>query len=237
MNLYLDFCDFDETYSRGPTALNGASGRVRSKVPETLGWPQWPTPDDEDILVFARIVAKYSRFLHRDIVKALVADNTEQQQHWSDMLHERATDPQSYLWDHFLYFSRVSDDMREAMRSAVFAKGKNPVRTQFPKPWNWTTTPSRNSSGLSSSDASISKTKDQTDLLSPPRRSQEIQKSRVCGIRGFGRKYAKQMPVRTLHQRNEYRLYCREHNPADRFRRSASQSSTAPGRFPLRRVL
>ena len=62
-------------------------------------WPVWPQPNDEDLLDLARAAAPFVRFLHPDIVGAVVEDNRRMRAEWSSRLEARRIDPVIYLWE------------------------------------------------------------------------------------------------------------------------------------------
>jgi hypothetical protein len=61
-------------------------------------WPEWEIPSTADLLQLAKIAIPYIRFLHPDIVLAVVEDNEHRREEWSDRLQKRGIDPTLYLW-------------------------------------------------------------------------------------------------------------------------------------------
>ena len=62
-------------------------------------WPEWPLPDKEAQLTLARALTSFIRFLHPDIVKAVVDDNESHRNEWSGKLRDVGIDPVIYLWE------------------------------------------------------------------------------------------------------------------------------------------
>lgn len=62
-------------------------------------WPEWEVPENNDLLELAKITVPYVRFLHPDIVLALVEDNECRRKAWSARLADRGVDPSLYLWE------------------------------------------------------------------------------------------------------------------------------------------
>lgn len=70
----------------------------RKSVARESSWPEWEAPNDEIVLELARITTKFFRFLHPDIVQAVVEDNELHRMDWSPRLAEHQVDPEAYLW-------------------------------------------------------------------------------------------------------------------------------------------
>ncbi len=75
-----------------------ASDRVAKSATRVSSWPEWETPHNEIVLELARITTKFFRFLHPDIVQAIVEDNEMYRISWSALLAEHQVDPEAYLW-------------------------------------------------------------------------------------------------------------------------------------------
>lgn len=67
-------------------------------APRSADWPTWAEPSAAESLHLAKVLAPYVRFLHPDIVRALVVDNEKMRTKWRDGLHARGVDPDVYLW-------------------------------------------------------------------------------------------------------------------------------------------
>lgn len=81
------------------------NGALITSAPPPIGpepgaseWPKWDEPSDAESLQLAKVLAPYVRFLHPDIVRALVVDNEKMRTKWRDGLHARGVDPDVYLW-------------------------------------------------------------------------------------------------------------------------------------------
>ena len=62
-------------------------------------WPEWNLPSKGDLLQLARITIPYVRFLHPDIVRAIVEDNEYHRETWAARLQEHDIDPSLYMWE------------------------------------------------------------------------------------------------------------------------------------------
>ncbi len=69
--------------------------KKRAAVP----WPVWPQPNEAEVLQLARIAMRYVRFLHPDIVAAIVDDNERHREKWRAGLAARDIQPDAYLWE------------------------------------------------------------------------------------------------------------------------------------------
>ncbi len=69
------------------------------RAPASSAWPEWVSPTKSDLLQLARITVPYVRFLHPDIVRAIVEDNEHHRPSWETRLRERCIDPAIYLWE------------------------------------------------------------------------------------------------------------------------------------------
>jgi len=79
------------------TPLQGAPMSQRASAP--AAWPEWGQPSKGDLLQLARITIPFIRFLHPDIVRAIVEDNEQHHDDWQTRLQERGIDPALYLWE------------------------------------------------------------------------------------------------------------------------------------------
>jgi len=62
-------------------------------------WPAWPQPSEADVLQLARVAIPLVRYLHPDIVRAVIEDTAQHREDWSRALLARGIDPEIYLWD------------------------------------------------------------------------------------------------------------------------------------------
>ena len=90
--LYRDF--LDSAGSNRPKAVRPPP----PPTPKLSAWPQWDEPSEAEALQLARVLAPYVRFLHPEIVRALVDDNESRRPAWCDGLRARGIDPEAYLW-------------------------------------------------------------------------------------------------------------------------------------------
>lgn len=97
INLYLQFCiawpagtvqpDFTRTDQR------------RSIKKGRSSWPEWSKPTEAEILDLAKLTTRYFRFLHPDIVQAIVADNEANKNEWVEGLEKHGLTSEAYLWE------------------------------------------------------------------------------------------------------------------------------------------
>lgn len=66
--------------------------------PKSSGWPEWPQLQSNDELALAKTVARFSRFLQPDIVRAVVEDNDRMRVDWWERLEQHGINPAPYLW-------------------------------------------------------------------------------------------------------------------------------------------
>lgn len=62
-------------------------------------WPQWEAPSEDDSLLLASVLARHARFLHPDIVRAIVEDNKRHAPRWRHELNARGVPADAYLWE------------------------------------------------------------------------------------------------------------------------------------------
>ena len=71
--------------------------RPSTRAPAT-DWPNWPQPEEADILKLAHTTTPLVKFLHPDIVDAVVKNNRHHLPNWRSRLAEVDIDPDIYLW-------------------------------------------------------------------------------------------------------------------------------------------
>ncbi len=113
LRLYMEFSASQRTRS-GPVssasaapAASTASAAVdppathsrTSRTTGTADWPTWETPGADAILTLARMTTPYVRFLHPDIVAAIVEDTEYHRATWSAALQQHGISPDTYLWE------------------------------------------------------------------------------------------------------------------------------------------
>ena len=72
---------------------------VRPAQRQGAGWPDWPTPSDEDLRELAQAMTPFVRFLDPGIVYAVTEDNRRMKADWSSRLEALGIDPAIYLWE------------------------------------------------------------------------------------------------------------------------------------------
>ncbi len=98
VTLYKQFRTGSERLVTRPTELPPQRpGRMARSRP--AGWPAWPQPSEADVLQLARVAIPLVRYLHPDIVRAVVEDTAQHREDWSRALVARGIDPEIYLWD------------------------------------------------------------------------------------------------------------------------------------------
>ena len=82
-----------------PKAPRASSRPEPSKRKPGTAWPDWPQPDENDVLQLAKVITPLVRFLHPQIVQRIVDDNSVNQGAWSAELQRLSIDPDIYLWE------------------------------------------------------------------------------------------------------------------------------------------
>lgn len=62
-------------------------------------WELWNEPSEEELLIAAKIITKYAKFLNPDIIEAITEDNNIHRNNWISKLIEKNIDPDIYLWE------------------------------------------------------------------------------------------------------------------------------------------
>ena len=70
-----------------------------SRAVGTASWPAWEAPSANAILTLARTTTPYLRFLHPDIIQAVVEDTEQHRTAWSAALQQHGIPPATYLWE------------------------------------------------------------------------------------------------------------------------------------------
>ena len=96
-NCYLSFRQHDRRDRRSKSYSHTISARSSTRAPAT-GWPNWPQPEEADILKLAHTITPLVKFLHPDIVDAVVRNNRHHLSNWRSRLAEVDIDPDIYLW-------------------------------------------------------------------------------------------------------------------------------------------
>ena len=77
-----------------PVSVSSTLSR-RSKA----SWPSWPEPSEDAMVGVAHAATPLVRFLHPEVIAAVVTDNRRMSCEWSRRLKELNVDPDAYLWD------------------------------------------------------------------------------------------------------------------------------------------
>lgn len=101
--LYFEFCSAWPAGQVAPAVgetplVPAGNAPTRRRGSGRAAWPTWPEPNDDDLLALARAVARHARFLHPDVVAAIVEDNERHREDWTKQLAARGVDAAGYLW-------------------------------------------------------------------------------------------------------------------------------------------
>lgn len=95
--LYMDFRNGVE-----PSLVSqnsSLSGYNRQKTKKTkYEWPEWTGPSDDDLYELVKLNARFAKFLHPEIVQAMMEDNNKNWAIWRANLKLKKIDPDIYLW-------------------------------------------------------------------------------------------------------------------------------------------
>jgi len=96
--LYRHFCMFQLSEPQSVESPRSYLKRPRVRKEGTANWPNWPQPTEQETLALAKVVTRYVRFLHPDIIAAVVTNNELYRTDWSAKLTALDIDATSYLW-------------------------------------------------------------------------------------------------------------------------------------------
>jgi hypothetical protein len=99
LNLYIQFCEAPALGEGSHPLLVPAERRPAKPRQPTSLWPDWSVPTESEIIQLARLTVPHVRFLHSEIVHAVVEDNERRRADWAAGLSQRGVDPQAYLWE------------------------------------------------------------------------------------------------------------------------------------------
>lgn len=69
------------------------------RVNNSGNWPEWDIPNADIILKMTKMITPFIRFLHPDIIEAIVSNNEKNKSLWCDKLRNRGINPYFYLWE------------------------------------------------------------------------------------------------------------------------------------------
>lgn len=104
IGLYQQFREYvkkNGTVSTSSASINKTSHQTSKnhiKRPASP-WPEWPLPTEDTLLALAKKLTPFVRFLHPDIVAAVVDSNESHRQSWASQLRSSGIDPDIYLWE------------------------------------------------------------------------------------------------------------------------------------------
>ena len=90
---------FRQSAGYRPKTPRASSRPEPSKLTPNDGWPEWPQPDENDVLQLAAVITPLVRFLHPQIVERVVGDNSLNRGAWSVELQRRGINPDIYFWE------------------------------------------------------------------------------------------------------------------------------------------
>ena len=106
LRLYIQFRQDPLAPTQGPfgqirntRTVKPAAVRSSRGLRPTTHWPNWEQAGDTDILQLARVLTPLVRFLHPDVVAAVVDDNRERLADWRTKFEQIGVEPDIYLWD------------------------------------------------------------------------------------------------------------------------------------------
>ncbi len=90
---------FRQSAGHRPETRRASSRPEPSRRKPGTAWPDWPQPDENDVLQLATVITPLVRFLHPQIVQRIVDDNGLNRSAWSTELERLGIDPDIYLWE------------------------------------------------------------------------------------------------------------------------------------------
>lgn len=109
--------------------LGRPASAVKILRPGSSEWPEWSLPSHDEQLRLAEMAVPYVRFLHPEIVQAVVEDNERHRERWAAAFAERDIDPSLYLWHHS---SCAFPGIRRHSGSTEIARFKGRMETTRP---------------------------------------------------------------------------------------------------------
>ncbi len=87
------------SHCNGQAMVKPMLGEKRQQKKASTQWPQWPHPNEAEIRQLAETLTPFVKFLHPDIISAVVEDNRLHYAKWSAKLHQLGINSGIYLWD------------------------------------------------------------------------------------------------------------------------------------------
>ncbi|WP_296315159.1 hypothetical protein [Winogradskyella sp. UBA3174] len=97
VSLYLDYRNGVEPATISTNYNKDVVINKRVKKPKQE-WPEWDKPTNDDLYELIKLNARFAKFLHPDIIKALVEDNNKNWAVWRANLKLHNINPNIYLW-------------------------------------------------------------------------------------------------------------------------------------------
>ncbi len=82
-----------------PESTNRHKSQAIIKRKQKKEWPNWKSPSDEELYELIKLTAKYTKFLHPEIVREIVKDNNYNKEVWSTKLDKHNISFSIYLWE------------------------------------------------------------------------------------------------------------------------------------------
>lgn len=105
LNLYIQFSEVWAIGHDRPKAFRQSSqgerrvNRVNRNHQIQQEWPIWESPSEDQILKLAQVSVPFLKFLHPDIVRAIVEDNEKKKERWGPLFERKEVRLEAYLWD------------------------------------------------------------------------------------------------------------------------------------------
>jgi hypothetical protein len=98
VKLYVQFRNgIEPTQVSGSTTTSKEQIVKKNKKPKQE-WPEWLRPSNDDLYELVKLNSRFAKFLHPDIVKAVVEDNNKNWSIWRANLKLHNINPNIYLW-------------------------------------------------------------------------------------------------------------------------------------------
>jgi hypothetical protein len=97
VKLYVAFRNGEQPIKVSESVDKTTSVNPKIKKPKTT-WPEWQKPTNDDLYELVKLTARFAKFLHPDIIAAMMEDNNKNWAVWRANLKLHNIDPDIYLW-------------------------------------------------------------------------------------------------------------------------------------------
>ncbi len=97
VNLYVEFRKWQANNEIVVPAVNTIT--KKTTLSKVSNWVDWEQPNNEEILLLAKVTSKYVRFLSPAIIQEIVEDNSKQYEIWRSALSAKGINPELYMWE------------------------------------------------------------------------------------------------------------------------------------------